>query len=251
MPRLVVAFLALILATSPLVACTFCGGGLRTKQTLRMQFAQAKAVLQGQLKNPRFDKNDNGFTDLQITTRQGRSGPRRANGRRPAKLPIRSSATPRRITSSSAACQRETRPDVRHPGHARGDRIPQGSRQGSTTPTPAAKLDFYFKHLDSADPTVAADAFFEFARASDADIIKAAKQLRRGQDSQAHRRPEHAGRTTWCLRVLARAFPAVQRTPRSSPECSTKARSPERTAGCIRRSARGLHTALTRRRVGL
>ena len=41
----------------------------------------------------------------------------------------------------------------------------------------AAKLGFFFKHLDSTDPTIAADAFFEFARASDADIIKAAKQI--------------------------------------------------------------------------
>ena len=38
---------------------------------------------------------------------------------------------------------------------------------------PAALLDFYFKHLDSADPTVAADAFTEFAKAPDADILKA------------------------------------------------------------------------------
>jgi hypothetical protein len=36
------------------------------------------------------------------------------------------------------------------------------------------KLGFFFKHLDDANATIAADAFFEFARASDADIMKAA-----------------------------------------------------------------------------
>jgi hypothetical protein len=40
-----------------------------------------------------------------------------------------------------------------------------------------ARLGYFFKHLDSADPTVAADAFLEFARASDADIVKARSVL--------------------------------------------------------------------------
>jgi hypothetical protein len=36
-----------------------------------------------------------------------------------------------------------------------------------------AQLAFYFNHLDATDPTVSADAFAEFAKASDADILKA------------------------------------------------------------------------------
>jgi len=39
------------------------------------------------------------------------------------------------------------------------------------------RLGYFFKHLGSADATVAADAFVEFARAADADIIKSAKQF--------------------------------------------------------------------------
>src|SRR5262245_497784 len=61
--------LAAVLALAPAAAyaCTFCDGSLRTKQTLRTHFAAAKVVLQGQLKNPRFDpKTDNGFTDLHV-----------------------------------------------------------------------------------------------------------------------------------------------------------------------------------------
>jgi hypothetical protein len=39
---------------------------------------------------------------------------------------------------------------------------------------PAKRLGFFFRHLSSADPTIAADAFAEFARAPDAEILKAA-----------------------------------------------------------------------------
>jgi hypothetical protein len=46
---------------------------------------------------------------------------------------------------------------------------------------PIAKLGFFFKHLDSSDATIAADAFFEFARASDVEIAKAAKQFDAGK----------------------------------------------------------------------
>jgi hypothetical protein len=42
---------------------------------------------------------------------------------------------------------------------------------------PVAKLGFFFKYLDSTDATLAADAFAEFARASDVEIAKAAKQF--------------------------------------------------------------------------
>src|SRR5262249_27743773 len=72
-PRMIRFAAALAAASLVLVApradaCTFCGDNIRTKPTLRMQFAQAKAVLYGTLKNPRVDpKTDEGFTDLNIT----------------------------------------------------------------------------------------------------------------------------------------------------------------------------------------
>src|SRR5262245_282782 len=40
-----------------------------------------------------------------------------------------------------------------------------------------ANLQFYFKHLEDADPEVARDAFLEFAKATDADIAKVAPKL--------------------------------------------------------------------------
>jgi hypothetical protein len=44
-----------------------------------------------------------------------------------------------------------------------------------------AALGFFFRHLDAADPAVSADAFLEFARATDRDIQAAAGRLDRGK----------------------------------------------------------------------
>jgi hypothetical protein len=41
----------------------------------------------------------------------------------------------------------------------------------------SASLLYFFKHLDSADPDVAADAFLEFAKASDREIGAVAAKL--------------------------------------------------------------------------
>ncbi|MFM7150950.1 MAG: hypothetical protein ACKO23_14005 [Gemmataceae bacterium] len=40
---------------------------------------------------------------------------------------------------------------------------------------PAQQLEFYFRYLDHADPEISRDAFFEFAKARDQDILKAGK----------------------------------------------------------------------------
>ena len=42
----------------------------------------------------------------------------------------------------------------------------------------AARLGFFFRHLDSADATVAADAFAEFAKATDAEVLSSKAQLK-------------------------------------------------------------------------
>jgi hypothetical protein len=46
---------------------------------------------------------------------------------------------------------------------------------------PVKPLGYYFKHIDSTEPAVAADAFLEFARASDREIQKAAGVLDRAK----------------------------------------------------------------------
>src|SRR5579859_1720812 len=72
MLRLSVALATIALIATPatpVAGCPFCSGDVRSRLTLRMQFAQAKVVVYGQLKNPRFDpKTDEGSTDLYVDT---------------------------------------------------------------------------------------------------------------------------------------------------------------------------------------
>ena len=168
----------LVLAPPQADACTFCGDNIRAKPTLRMQFAAAKAVLFGTLKNPRVDpKTDEGFTDLNVSAALKDDAVR--GGQNVivlrAYIPIIGD-TP---TDYLAFC-----------GIANGKLdatfgIPSTPAvveylKGSAKLDPAdrsACLGFFFKHLASADPTVAADAFVEFARATDADIAKSAKHF--------------------------------------------------------------------------
>jgi hypothetical protein len=51
----------------------------------------------------------------------------------------------------------------------------------ATDPDSAKQLGFFFRHLDHAEPAVAADAFLEFAKAADADILKAAPSFDRAK----------------------------------------------------------------------
>ena len=219
MSRMAALIVAMILASPPVAACTFCDGSMRAKQTLRLQFAQAKAVLQGQLKNPRFDKNDNGYTDLHITSVL-KDDPARGTQ---AVIVLR----------DYYPLVGNTPPDyLIFCGVTNGKLDPTGGI--AATPAvveylkaaailddtdAAAKLGFFFKHLDSTDPTIAADAFFEFARASDSDILKAAKHIDAAKVRKLIADDENAPGATRRFRIPARACPAAQPTRRSSREC--------------------------------
>lgn len=172
--RAIPAVAVLLLAAANLAACTFCGDGLRTRQTLRMHYSGAKAVLHGQLKNPRFDpKTDAGFTDLQITTVL-KDDP--ARGGRPVLtlpryLPVVGNTPPDYLMFCEVA---NGSLDPTYGIPASPAIVSYLNAAVKLDPAdPVAKLGFFFKHLEAADPIVAADAFAEFARASDAEILKA------------------------------------------------------------------------------
>ena len=178
MLRFAAALTAVILASPPAPACTFCDGSFRTKQTLRMHFVQAKVVVHGQLKNPRFDpKTDDGFTDLHVTTTL-KDDP--ARGGRPVivlrtYLPVVANTPPDYLLFCNVASG-GLDPTFGLPATPAIIDYLRGAAKLDDN-DPAAKLAFFFKHLDSPDATIAADAFFEFARAADADILKAAKSI--------------------------------------------------------------------------
>ncbi len=178
MPRLVAVVVALLLAAEPARACTFCGGELRSRQTLRLHYASAKAVLHGQLKNPRFDpKTDDGFTDLHVGTALKDDAARGGQAVLTLRsyLPVIGNTPPDYLVFCGVA-NGKLDATFGVPATAAVVEYLKGTAKLDDT-DPAAKLGFFFKHLDSADATVAADAFFEFARAADAEIVKAAKQF--------------------------------------------------------------------------
>jgi hypothetical protein len=171
------ALAAVALAAPPLAACTFCDGNFRAKQTLRLHFAQAKAVLHGQLKNPRFDRDDNGYTDLHVTTvlkdDPARGG--RAVVTIPQYIPVIGNTPTDYLIFCGVANGKLDAAFGIPATPAVVEYLKAAAKLDDADP--AAKLEFFFKHLDAADAAIAADAFFEFARASDAEIMKAAKAI--------------------------------------------------------------------------
>ncbi len=174
MARVALALAAVLVVLPESPACTFCRGNLRSKQTLRMHFASSKAVLHGQLKNPRFDaKTDEGFTDLHISTvlKDDAARGNRAVLTLPRYLPVVGD-TPADYLVFCNVANGTLDPSY---GVAASPAIVDYLKQAAALNDTDAgkKLGFFFSHLDSAEPTIATDAFFEFARASDTDILKA------------------------------------------------------------------------------
>lgn len=171
--------LALVLAAvPPAPACTFCGDNVRARPTLRMQYAQAKAVVYGTLANPRVDpKTDEGFTDLRVAgvlkDDPARGGATAVVLR--GYLPVVGD-TPAEYLAFCAV--RGGKLDATG-GVPAPPAVVEYVKGAAKLPEndPTARLAYFFTSLSSADAVVSADAFVEFARASDADIAKAAKHF--------------------------------------------------------------------------
>lgn len=172
--RSLVATVTILVLAADARACTFCGDGLRGQQTLRMHFARSKVVLHGQLKNPRFDpKTDDGFTDLHIATVL-KDDP--ARGVQPVVtlnryLPVVGNTPPDYLVFCTLV---NGRLDPTY-GVAAPAAVIDYLKTAVQLPDadPEKTLGYFFAHLTSPDPTIAQDAFIEFARAPDVDILKA------------------------------------------------------------------------------
>jgi hypothetical protein len=178
MSRFAVLAIALTVFAARADACPFCGENARTKPTLRMQFAQAKAVLVGQLKNPRVDpKTDEGFTDLHLT---GALKDDPARGTQNVivvrgYLPVIGD-TPSGYVAFCGVSNGKLDATFGVPGTAAVVEYLKGAAKVDSADVPT-RLAYFFKHLASPDATVASDAFVEFARATDVEIAKAAKHF--------------------------------------------------------------------------
>jgi hypothetical protein len=181
MLRLIITAVSIALFATPaqpVIGCPFCSSDVRSRLTLRMQFAQAKVVAHGQLKNPRFDpKTDEGSTDLAVDVVLKDDPARKGQGTIVLRsyIPVVGN-TPPDFLVFCGVIDGKLDPTFGIPASAAiVDYMKTAAKLDDNDPV--AKLGFFFKHLDSTDANIASDAFFEFARASEAEIAKASKQL--------------------------------------------------------------------------
>ncbi len=172
--RSLVAAVVLLIAAWPVAACSVCGPALLGKNTLREELTQAKAAVVGTLKNPKPNPSGTGGTTEFHFAKKLKTAAiveKKDGFTIPQYFPVVG----------------DTKPDyLFFFDEANGEPIVTGGVPSSAavvdyltaatkidSKDTAARLAFYFKHLDAADATVAADAFLEFAKAPDADILKA------------------------------------------------------------------------------
>jgi hypothetical protein len=165
----------------PAWACSICGGDLKGRQTLRQEAAAARVIVFGTLSNARLTPGaagGDGQTDFKI--RQTLKGADSLKGTATLTLP-------RYLPGDGKESQRGV-----FFFDLRGDRlILLGGRAGVSEQVAAyvkeidtlahsagpALLEFYLRRLDHPDPDVAADAFIELARGSDADLARCARAI--------------------------------------------------------------------------
>lgn len=177
------ALALLIFAAQPAAACTFCDGGFRGRQTLRLHHAGAKVVLAGQLRNPRVDANapGGGTTEFHVSTvlKDDPARGARAVLTLPKYLPVIGDTPPDYLIYCDVV-NGALDPSYGLPAPAAVVEYAKAAA-AATDADPVKQLGFFFRHLDHAQPAVAADAFLEFAKAADADILKAAPAFDRAK----------------------------------------------------------------------
>jgi hypothetical protein len=174
------AGLVAVVAGARAGACSLCEGNAYQTPTFRQEAAlpMAKVILHGTIADPRAG-GLTGETDFHIKTAL-RSDPAIKGLTKivlPRYLPADKKDPPHYVLFADV--------DGKKIDAYRG--VPIKGKQASVdylkkalslkAADTVANLQFYFKHLEDPDPEVARDAFSEFAKASDADIAKAAPKL--------------------------------------------------------------------------
>jgi hypothetical protein len=180
MPMRRIAFLLVGILCSidrPAAACTFCAGGLGNRLTLREQFLDAKFVALGTLKNPKPDPDGVGGSTEFHVTQALKTDPAVAKPMHvlPRYMPVIGDTPPDYVLFCGVA-NGKIDPLRGVPGSAAvADYVRQAAKLDPKDS--AARLAYFFQHLDSEHKTIAEDAFHEFGKASDAEIVKAKPHL--------------------------------------------------------------------------
>ena len=171
MAKTICALLLALSAIGPAQACSFCGPGLAKQGTLREQSSKADAIVLGTLKNAKVGEDlRTGTTEFHFddTVKTGPAFKTATMLMLPRYIP--GAAEPQILFFAVV----EGKPDVVSsvPGSPAVAAYLRAVAKLTGQPI-AARLGFFFRHLDSTDATIAADAFAEFAKATDAEIALA------------------------------------------------------------------------------
>lgn len=172
--RHAVAVVGLLAVVFPAAACSVCGPALTGKNTLREELLQAKAAVAGTLKNPKPNSTGTGGTTEFHFTKTLKSAAvveKLPGVTVPQYFPVIGDTPPDYLFFFDEVNGRAT---VTGGVPSSAAVVEYLTAVGKLDPKDtSARLAFYFKHLDAADATVTGDAFLEFAKAPDADILKA------------------------------------------------------------------------------
>jgi hypothetical protein len=187
MPRRIVAGIAILaiglIGVGLSSACSLCVALTANTATFREDAAGARLIVYGTLSNPRVSAavpggdDDGAATDLTIE-RVIKSAPDLA-GRKvltlPRYVPVDPKKPPRFLIFCDVA---KGKLDPYRGCPASPAIVEYVSGAMALSPNDAGRYFAYFgRFLDHPDPEIAADAFREFARAGDAEVARAAKQL--------------------------------------------------------------------------
>lgn len=182
-------------------ACSLCDPRAFASPTFRQEAAlpMARVILHGTIANPRATGGTTGQTDFLIKTvlRENPVVKGKTSLVLPRYLPVNDKEKPPHYL---LFCDVEgTRIDPYRGVQIRGQETVDYVKKTLQLKEKeaAANLLFFFKYLDDPDPEVARDAFFEFAKANDADIAQIAGKLDatrlRNWLKDAKTRPERLG----------------------------------------------------------
>ena len=175
MSKFSLALLMAFVAVVPASACSFCTGGLTARGTLREQALKADAIVLGTLKNAKIGEDiRTGTTEFHFDDVV--KGGAEFKAAKSLVLPRYIPAVEQQLFFFGSV---DGKPDIvaSVPGSPAVAAYIRAGIKLKDQPA-AARLGFFFQHLDSADATVAADAFTEFAKATDAEVLLAKAELK-------------------------------------------------------------------------
>ena len=160
----------ILIAPLQLWPCSYCDASFSRKRTLREDATAADFVLVGTLSNPQMAGVDTGTTDFSVSVVLRMP----ANSKAPSAitLPRYIAVDPKAKNEFILFCRTEKSTLDAYRGQTSNGVVADYLRKALELPGDDRRrqLIYFAGHLDSTDASIAADAFLEMAKASDAEI---------------------------------------------------------------------------------